>query len=160
MQVTIRATNLSPLGLLVVALTSLPGYLLVAVGVLLAPRVFGSLLGALLISHGLDRLITRMVKGRPSDMFEKMKRQAIDLISQALPGFGETIVNPGIRRLTAMLAVLTARWFSQNSAAVATSVFLLGVYVEYVEQRRSFPSIVWGVLTGGLAAAPFVYLLL
>lgn len=157
MQVQLRAMNLSPLGLLVVALTSLPGYLLVTLAVLLAPNVFLSLLGALIISHGADRLLTRVFTSQPDGIVEKMQRGAIDMVNSILPGVGETVVSPSTRRLTAMLSVLVAAWYSESGVIVAVGLLVLGAYVEYVEQQRSFLSIFWGLLSGAVGAAPFVY---
>jgi hypothetical protein len=157
MKVNLRAMHLSPLGLLVVLLTSLPGYLLITLAMFLNFKVFTALVGSLMLGHLLDRGLTRALTEQAENAFEVMQRQAIEMINAAMPGFGETVVNPSIRRLTGMLGVLVAQWYSQNAAIIAGLVFIVAVYVEYVEQHRSPMSILWGVLTGGLAGAPFAY---
>jgi len=157
MEVKLRAMHLSPLGLLFVLLTSLPGYLLITLSVLLAPNVFLSLLGALLISHFADRLLTRLATRQPENVVERMKRQAVDMMGSIFPGMSETVVNPSIRRLTCLLGVICSAWFSETALAIAIGVFILGTYVEYVEQQRSFLGILSGILTGAIGAAPFAY---
>jgi hypothetical protein len=157
MKINLQAMHLSPLGLLVVLLTSLPGYLLVTLAVFLNFNVFTSLIGSLMLGHLLDRGLTRVLSDEAETPFEVMQRQAIDMMNAALPGFGETVVNPSIRRLTGMLIVFTSAWYSQNAAIIAGLCFIVALYVEYVEQHRSPTGIVWGVLTGGLAGAPFAY---
>ena len=157
MDIQLRAMHLSPLGLLVVLLTSLPGYFLVALSVLLAPTVFLSLLGALFTSHIMDRLFTRVLTRQPEDVVERMQRQAIDMMGAVLPGVGETVVDPSMRRLSSMLGVLCAAWYSQTAVGVGIAAFVIGSYVSYVEQQHSFLSIATGVLTGALGAAPFAY---
>lgn len=157
MKVNLQAMHLSPLGLLVVLLTSLPGYLLVTLAVFLNFNVFTSLIGSLMLGHLLDRGLTRVLSDEAETPFETMQRQAIEMMNAALPGFGETVVNPSIRRLTGMLTVFVAAWYSQNAAIIAAILFIVALYVEYVEQHRSPMGILWGVLTGGLAGAPFAY---
>lgn len=157
MKVNIQSMHLSPLGLLVVLLTSLPGYFLITLSVFLNGAVFLSLIGALAVSHGFDRLITWLLGGDDS-VGERMERQALNMVNAALPGFGQTLVNPSTRRLTALLIVLVSEWFSEAGLVLATTVFITGLYVEYVEQHRPVLGIILGVFIGGLAAAPFAYL--